>query len=682
MTFAVCMSGIDEYENIELMESMRVEAEKKDARLLFFEVLSYSYGEKGSSNWRTWHNGVEIFSYIPYDKIDGLIMCAESIKDEEVISGLVTNAKAVGIPVISFDRKEDGCANVTMDYSGALRTIIRHVIEHHGKRNINFLTGMHDEPNSEERLAIYREEMIRHGLPYDEERVAYGDYWRIPAKKAVENFLESGKEIDAIICANDEMAFATFEVLEEHGIKCPEDIIVTGIDGVDSIYSHKPLLTTAKRNYKETGKLLIDKIINMTDGCDNDDSLVPLDILINGSCGCHETERVISNKDIQDVLEREAFNRGFFEFLNDMSSALIGVDDLETMCEKLDKYIGNLNDPMIMLSMKKGFFSEQFMKNGDSSLFMDTVPDEDKLELLAANIRTYKIPYREYEGDKEKFLESDNPRIMGVANPDEVKVETHNVMEYDRSEVIPDLDDALEKYGSIVISPITGAEGLTAFLAYAPKIPYRNFNRFYLFTSNMGTILDTVRLRIIQNSLIERLQNMTGEDFLTGLCNRSGFMEQISPLIASSRENKVELSVFSLDLNGLKYINDNYGHNEGDSAIKTAADAIISVCDTDIVGARFGGDEFVIAAYNIGNDRAKEIADNIKKNLEVYNSMSEKPYNVSVSIGIKTGIIKEGNSFDNMMLDADRKMYDDKLEFYKNADDDMKKFRNTDRRIL
>ena len=147
-------------------------------------------------------------------------------------------------------------------------------------------------------------------------------------------------------------------------------------------------------------------------------------------------------------------------------------------------------------------------------------------------------------------------------------------------------------------------------------------------------------------------------DYMTGVYNRKGMTEMIGKLIDSSDKNDIVI-IASVDIDGLKEINDSYGHENGDFAIKTIADAIQSISISNKYCGRFGGDEFVICAVvkNIG--LKKIIETDVRRYIDNINKASDKPYKISASIGIESTLVKDFD-FETILRIADRKMYNDK----------------------
>ncbi len=124
--------------------------------------------------------------------------------------------------------------------------------------------------------------------------------------------------------------------------------------------------------------------------------------------------------------------------------------------------------------------------------------------------------------------------------------------------------------------------------------------------------------------------------------------------------------VVSIDLNGLKTINDTYGHGEGDFALKTVGRALQRVVQERGISARFGGDEFSAALFY---DEYEQYADadfrkQLEEQLDQVNRTAGKAYEVSCSCGMQMTPTNGDVNIDEILKEADHKMYQDKKHHY------------------
>ena len=151
------------------------------------------------------------------------------------------------------------------------------------------------------------------------------------------------------------------------------------------------------------------------------------------------------------------------------------------------------------------------------------------------------------------------------------------------------------------------------------------------------------------------LRRMASTDPLTGLVNRRIFDLRLREELARADRYHQPVTLMILDLDGLKDINDELGHDAGDSALKAVARSLQRTCRATDLPARFGGDEFCVLAPNIMEEAALKLAERIRLTLSNEASWVDAGLPpLTVSIGITdTGCIDE-NHPDKLYLMADR----------------------------
>jgi len=158
----------------------------------------------------------------------------------------------------------------------------------------------------------------------------------------------------------------------------------------------------------------------------------------------------------------------------------------------------------------------------------------------------------------------------------------------------------------------------------------------------------------------ESLRNLSITDDLTGLHNRRGFLTLADQQIKLSERNNQQFALISIDLDGLKLINDEYGHMEGDSALVSIADIIRDTFRQSDVIARVSGDEFLVLTADSSLCGSEAVRERLEKMIEEYNAKCEKPYKLSVSSGVAVYDPQNPRSIDRLLVNADELMYADK----------------------
>jgi len=165
----------------------------------------------------------------------------------------------------------------------------------------------------------------------------------------------------------------------------------------------------------------------------------------------------------------------------------------------------------------------------------------------------------------------------------------------------------------------------------------------------------------------EQLHLQSIRDELTQVYNRRGFMKLGNEYFEIARKNKSGFLLLYADLDGLKKINDQFGHSEGDYAIVSAAKILGKVFrHTDIIG-RMGGDEFTVIISDASKKDEDDIRNRIQRYCDLHNELSKKPYKLSISIGFAYYDPESSDSFQDLMRKADKAQYEDKQKKLKKA---------------
>lgn len=160
----------------------------------------------------------------------------------------------------------------------------------------------------------------------------------------------------------------------------------------------------------------------------------------------------------------------------------------------------------------------------------------------------------------------------------------------------------------------------------------------------------------------EALENLSLTDELTGMYNRRGFFLHAEQQLKLYRSRHSERSLWLMvgDMDGLKYINDTYGHPEGSAAIKKVGEILTQTLrDADII-ARPGGDEFAALLPNTMDEVARKVPTRIDRNLAAYNAENNKPYDLGMSIGIVKVGFEDAATIAEIVKQADEAMYENK----------------------
>ena len=231
---------------------------------------------------------------------------------------------------------------------------------------------------------------------------------------------------------------------------------------------------------------------------------------------------------------------------------------------------------------------------------------------------------------------------------------------------VPDinLDERLKRIGissagiqSFATIPIITKEKVLGIMAIGSRTPYQ----FPQSTVHLlGTICNQIGLAIDNAQLYERALQLAYTDGLTGLYNRRYLLEQLEREFARANRNESSLSLIMIDLDGLKDINDRFGHNEGDHILQELGRLTKLNTRASDVAARWGGDEFVVLAPDTVAKSAHRIAERIRAKVELYKpTIRGKQPTITVSVGVAT-YPEHAGSLTELIKRADEAMYNAK----------------------
>jgi diguanylate cyclase (GGDEF)-like protein/PAS domain S-box-containing protein len=199
--------------------------------------------------------------------------------------------------------------------------------------------------------------------------------------------------------------------------------------------------------------------------------------------------------------------------------------------------------------------------------------------------------------------------------------------------------------------------GVMAVQSYTDGIHFNqeDLNLLEFVSTQVAQVIERRRME-------EQIRNLSLTDELTGLYNRRGFTLLAEQTMKQAHRKKRSMLLIFGDVDNLKMINDTYGHAQGDQTLKEVS-AILrdSFREADIV-ARVGGDEFVVLAVDSSKERVNVLTNRIQSILEKRKQHGDRPYQLTLSLGIAYYDSKAPCTVSEMIAQADSRMYQQKQE--------------------
>ncbi|MFK0403796.1 LacI family DNA-binding transcriptional regulator [Microbacterium sp. NPDC090225] len=214
-------------------------------------------------------------------RVDGLVVLARSVPD----AVLARLSRRIPVVVLSGPPRGDDYDHVTVSNAEAMGELTRHVLAQvpEGAR-VAFLAGPEDSPDGGQRWEGFSRAVRDAGIGADAVTVVRGDFTRESGRIATGELLAGGAP-DALIAANDQMALGAIDVLRDAGLRVPEDVLVTGFDGIEAAALSRPALTTIRQPMIDLGRAAVQVLARRLEHPDAPPAVVrlPLQILLRES---------------------------------------------------------------------------------------------------------------------------------------------------------------------------------------------------------------------------------------------------------------------------------------------------------------------------------------------------------------------------------------------------------------
>ncbi len=608
---ALCTSRADEISAHEFVTTLGNLLRTNNGILLVYNTCSNFFWDPDSAK-------ASVFSLIDYRTTDAVVIMAEEIKNEIVTKRLAEDARKHNVPVIIADGRLDGYVNVHFDFIKGFEKTVRHMVEEHGYRDLHMMAGMRDNAFSEERIEVFRNVLEENGIPFSKETmVSYGDFWSGPTYEAMEKLHSEGRVPRAIVSANDLMAIAINNFLQNNGYKVPEDVAVIGFDGIEDIYFSEPQITSCLCSFAEMAKHTYEVIEKCISEHILEEEYPVHPVLIPGStCGCKHSKKIGISSYIMEL------NRRYNLFY----------DDNRTISEIMANLQNSSNIEQASEALKNGRIYDMVTLINRSC----TDSTIDPLSPMAG-----------------KPFEED---LLVLANADNHEFKPYEMA---REEIIPNFEDIIDRGYPLIFNAIDymGVPmGYTCF--HYLNYDIVNYARIPQIVYPLKIAIGGYVTMQYQKHLQKRVELMYRIDPLTGLYNRMGFSSEYEKLCVNLKNSGECITALLSDLDGLKQINDCYGHSAGDNAIRIAAEALRYACPANALCVRFGGDEMM--AVVPGECNEADIRNRFADFFNQYNEKSHLPYRIEASLGIYRAGGNDDTDFESLLKNSDRLMYIEK----------------------
>lgn len=555
---------------------------------------------------------------------DGIILDLSNVSDASLKESFLARVRESGVPAISLLEDLPGLYYSGLDNLTDFSILVEHLITEHGCRKLNYVGGSPRNQENQKRLLAYRKTLEKHGILFEPERVIERSFEIKTGIRAFTEFQQKDLLPEAFVCANDNIAVGVCLAAREAGFSIPEDFLVTGFDNEDKASYCNPRITTADFSKTEIMYHAMELLVDIWNGqTDRRCTYTQAVHIFQESCRCMSE---CPPDRVQYIIKRILSETR----QSDMQNWMIDLNRFLLDCTSYT----NLTSHMQMWLHEHQFGNLYLLMNPD-------IFHLEKVDILP------EIP-------------DDIYRCVGY--PDKMTVvhpvsDTEAVMQLSITDghLLPDITRTGDQ-NIFVFAPLHFREREVGYVVLQNCDYLLDHQFLFKMLNSFRTALESLYNKLVLCKKNKQLSQLYIHDSLTGLYNRMAYEKLALPLFQKYMQKKKHLGILFVDADHLKYINDNFGHDMGNLAIRSIASAIHKSCPVGSVCMRYGGDEFVCVIPDFDLPRMHRLEKTILHALEEISDVSRFPFPLEASIGsvIADDAVFSLNDYINL---ADQKMY-------------------------
>lgn len=636
-TIGILVGGVmDDFTKV-LCKGLRNAAEEYNVNLIVLpgKFIDRDYADNLEIMYEYQYSTV--FSCATKENLDGIIVAANCIgcfATKERLKDFMHQFD--GIPCVLVSSQIDGYVSVNFDNYKGIRDGLEYLIRELHCTRIGMIGGPEDISDSIARKNTFERTLRENGIPVDPKRFTVSEFggksYDVYAK-----FLDDNPDIEAVFCANDEIAAGLYEEMKKRNLMPGQDISVFGYDDVDWCSQIFPTLSSVRADAALLGLEALQLLLRAIAGDPVESVELPTQFLRRNSV-C----RPAGMNEDQDELREQYL----------------------TMSHWLDEQRDKQN--RANFEMKHFIMKILRFEKGSDQSYGEVLGTMDWLGIYNAFLYTFENPmihlnHEPFHMPEEIYMKAAQ-RDGVVTSVPSVRQKISTARLYDTKAlgikkplmlVMLPLYSNEMLYGLLMCDMTNGIMENGEFLGNLMSAAVKMINLLKTNETIMMQLEES--LNVLQENNL-KLDTLTKRDPLTGIWNRRGFFQQAEPLMKSCKEKRRPFVVIYVDMNNLKIINDRYGHDDGDFSLRTIADILNSIVGEEGIAARIGGDEYACAIAS--EENPKQILERIYDRFTVFNDESDKPYNVTVSAGAYRFSENDRHSLEDGLTLADEQLYE------------------------
>ncbi|MBQ4466016.1 MAG: substrate-binding domain-containing protein, partial [Oscillospiraceae bacterium] len=455
-----------------------------------------------------------IYALVCRHRLDGILFAANRFHDDQLRQKIYALFAQTVTPVLTLDFEAEGQACLIAEQHDGAYAMTKHLIEDHGCRKLWCIAGFKDHAPSMERLRGFTDAMHDAGLPIGEDAIHFGNYWRDIPEQLARDILGGKYECpDGVVALSDSMAIYFGDTLRRGGIAVPQQVKVTGYDGMWYSAMHDPITTTVCGREKQLGEAAVCRLYEMMTGQQAQPLGSRQTIRYGTSCGCGYDkvgQQIGLLQGLQQQVAKQLF-RGFEK------RSFLSADFISRMAdaEALEHLTGIIDENAYLL---RGW------NRMDIALCSDWCPD-------------FENPY--------SFRQQGFSDTMQLALSKRQDASEMTPKAFRTEAILPSLQEAHEPE-LLVLTSLHCKGQILGYCALAFDAPdgIELDDYFVSWTDAVSNGLYSLQKRLYIQYLHEQMESLSTRDAITELFNKHGFLEQLPDTLHRLRKAETAYSLF------------------------------------------------------------------------------------------------------------------------------------------
>lgn len=581
----------------------------------------YVFSNYGAFYDDSWHEHGEgaIYDLLNYMRFDGCIM-EGNLGSRQLANRLAAKVRKQGTPLVTINIEADDAPFLTIDAYKAGYELMEHLIDKHGCTHINLVQQDSGDVISMQMEKAYREVLHKKGIAYDAQRVMARQVSIQNGRALYQEFQEMGiGDADAVICVHDVMAIGLCLELEDRGFRVPDDMLLCTLNYSTNSIVFRPMLTGADRRDDEAVRTACDLLEDMMAGKTvSRSNFYECKMHYGTSCGCSSQEDAVYGRRYQELILAKVEAATQVSGMMQYNNALEKVDSLDQLADNLKNMLEGISCSDFFCCLNQSDLKYIVNEESERKTEKNRIYDQTMVAVTGVSRRT--------------------GQLKNVAFP------------------VEELFPAETREGDILIFlPVHYKEQDFGYMVFLNEyFPIEIYN-YRICHESIGSSIENLRRQMILQSSIQKLDELHMKDQMTGLYNRFGLQRFREEYTSGN-----EFTVAIMDMDGLKKVNDEFGHLAGNHALCIIANVLQAVTEEDELLVRYGGDEFLLLSHNTQLSHWQGLRERIDRILADKVSRRQIRYRLGVSIGYAMSTKEIPLSIEECCELADKAMYRDK----------------------